>query len=83
MSAPPELHAALAPIQEMLHADGYALEVVNLEKGVLTAKIVATPDACEDCLVPKDTMSLVVQDTLPESSGVIDVVLHYPKDGES
>lgn len=45
---------ALKPVSSGLAADGYALEVSRTDLGGLVVEIVAGPDACEECLIPKE-----------------------------
>ncbi len=45
----------LRSLQSSLAADGYRMEV-NQQGGRMGVLISATPEACADCLVPKDLM---------------------------
>jgi hypothetical protein len=56
MGAPADVVGALAPLGEMLAADGYVLELDQDMAEVVVAEIRAGPEACADCLVPKDMM---------------------------
>ena len=68
----------LATIRASLEADGYLLDV--REDGErLDAQISAGPDACEDCLVPKDLMKVMLEQALGVPAQSIE--LRYP--GES
>jgi hypothetical protein len=60
-----------------LAADGYRMEFA--EKGDrLRVTIIATPDACADCLVPKDLMRGMLEQQLGIPADRID--LTYPRD---
>jgi hypothetical protein len=67
---------ALAAIRTGLEADGYALQARELENDRLEIEISATPEACEDCLVPKPVMTQIVASTLNLAPGQIQ--LRYP-----
>ena len=58
-----------------LAADGYLLEIA--EQGTrVRVTISATPEACADCLVPKDLMRAILGQTLGVPDDAID--LTYP-----
>ena len=71
--------SALGPFSGGLAADGYSLEVTRSDYGGLRVEIVAGPDACEDCLIPKDMFEGMVRSRLG-SEGVefSDVSVVYP-----
>ena len=56
---------ALQPIVAALAADGYQLSA-TFEGGSLKVGIVAGPDACEDCLVPKSMMTVMIKMARPK-----------------
>ena len=56
MTISPAITDALASLGAMLEADGYELKLREEGTGLLVAEIKAGPDACADCLVPKDMM---------------------------
>jgi hypothetical protein len=68
----------LKEMQVMLSADGYALDAREDGERVVV-DIVATPDACEDCLAPPDVMRAILGKTLAVPAEAID--LHYPGPG--
>lgn len=68
----------LATVRAALEADGYRLDVRE-EGDRLGARVSATPDACEDCLVPKRIMRAMLQQALGVPEESIDLL--YP--GES
>ena len=67
---------ALKTAQDMLAADGYALDASEDGERVVI-RIEATPDACEDCLAPPDVMRAILGKTLAVPAEAID--LHYPE----
>jgi Fe-S cluster biogenesis protein NfuA len=72
------IEAALADLREGLNEDGYDMEVRGANGGVLDLEVLARENACEDCLVPQDTMAQIIQATLPEDMGFTRVQLTYP-----
>jgi len=52
----PFIAEALTSLKAMLEADGYGLELSETGAATLVARIEPGPDACTDCLVPKDMM---------------------------
>lgn len=73
--------SALKPFASGLAADGYALEVSRLDGDGLRVEIAAGPDACEDCLIPREMFTGMLSSRL-NSEGVefSDLVLVYPGD---
>jgi hypothetical protein len=64
-------------LRSTLAADGYLLEVA--EQGTrVRVTISATPQACADCLVPKDLMRGILGQTLGVPEDAIDLM--YPLD---
>jgi len=62
-------------LRSSLAADGYLMEVA--EEGTrVRVTISATPQACADCLVPKDLMRSILGDTLGVPPDLIDLI--YP-----
>jgi hypothetical protein len=67
----------MADIATMLAADGYRLAVE--ENGQRVALTVSPgPDACEDCLVPKDVLRGIAAHQLGVDGDLIDIA--YPVD---
>ncbi|MBO0804496.1 MAG: hypothetical protein J2P25_15655 [Nocardiopsaceae bacterium] len=60
-----------------LATDGYHLEVTERGSRV-SAVITAGPEACEDCLVPKDFMRGILANALGADGEEIDIT--YPAD---
>jgi hypothetical protein len=68
----------LADITTMLAADGYNLDVAeNGERVTLTVS--AGPDACADCLVPKDVFRGIAAHQLGIEDELLDIT--YPQAG--
>jgi hypothetical protein len=60
-----------------LEADGYHMAIA--EDGTrVSVVITASPEACEDCLVPKDLMRGILSKALEVPGETIDIT--YPKD---
>lgn len=79
MSTAP-FEAALAPMSDMLAADGYSL-ALSQPAGAdarLTIEVVAGPDACEECLVPKDIFQAIATKYLNEKGLTPEVDIVYP-----
>jgi hypothetical protein len=64
-------------LQSTLAADGYRMEIAEQGDRV-TVTIIATPEACADCLVPKDLMRGILEQALGVPGDAID--LTYPRD---
>jgi hypothetical protein len=74
------MEAQLAQIQSMLGPDGYELEWRSSGDDSIELEVVAGPDACAECLVPKKVMLGIVNSMLAEV-GVTVSGLVYPTDG--
>jgi hypothetical protein len=73
-------------LDTMLDGDGYRGVIREWPQsggGHAKIEIVATPDACEDCLVPKSILAMVLADNLPEEVSVEEADLTYPVDRAS
>jgi hypothetical protein len=67
----------IIPLAQSLATDGYQLDVT--EDGAWVRVVVtASPEACEDCLVPKDLMRAILAQALGVDGDTIDIT--YPKD---
>jgi hypothetical protein len=64
-------------LSSALEADGYHL-AIDEANAKLTVVITAGPDACEDCLVPKDLMRGMLSNELGVDAALIDIT--YPAD---
>ncbi len=84
MTASPAITEALASLGSMLEADGYELELREEGADLLVAEIKAGPDACAECLVPKDMMRGYFDSALRKAlDAPPDVELIYPADTDS
>ena len=70
--------AALANVHQMLEADGYHLSWETGASGVVV-NIAATPDACEDCLAPKQVLESILAKAL-EPTGMELETITLPTD---
>ena len=66
-----------AALASTLEADGYHLAIEELDSR-LAVTITAGPDACEDCLVPKDVFRGIAAHQLGIDGDLIDIT--YPVD---
>ncbi|HEY6294650.1 MAG TPA: hypothetical protein VIX15_03215 [Streptosporangiaceae bacterium] len=64
-------------LRSTLAADGYEMDVAEQGDRVRVT-IIATDQACADCLVPKDLMRSILAQTLGVPDDAID--LTYPRD---
>jgi hypothetical protein len=75
--------AALAPLAETLACDGYTLKI-EPDLPRLNLKIVAGPDACADCLVPREMFGALATRALTNagiSTHAVILKISYPRDG--
>jgi hypothetical protein len=76
-----EVTEKLSSIAAALAADGYVLTVDGPSEGRLTARIEATPEACAECLVPKQVMGGLLAQAIGDASIGEDAIdLRYPVD---
>jgi hypothetical protein len=71
----------LAPLSRALESDGYGLEVA-LGPDLISLQVVAGPEACADCLVPRELMEQMFRARLPAGAtglGHDNVALSYPE----
>ncbi len=66
-----------AALASTLEADGYHMAVAG-DGARVRVVITASPEACEDCLVPKDLMRGILSNALGVSGETIDIT--YPRD---
>jgi hypothetical protein len=72
----------LGPVAAGLRADGYLLDA-SIEANQLYVRVAATPQACEECLVPKEVLGGIVESTLRKQgveTGSIEILILYPPD---
>ena len=64
-------------LAQSLEADGYQM-AIDEDGARVSVVITASPEACEDCLVPKDLMRGILSQSLGISGDTIDIT--YPAD---
>lgn len=69
--------AALAPMADMLAADGYGLALSG-DDARLRIEVVPGPDACEECLVPQSIFQSIATKYLQEKGLTPEVEIVYP-----
>ena len=81
MSIEARIRELLTPLCAALESDGYELEVA-LQPDLIRLQVVAGPEACADCLVPRELMEQMLRARLPTSAtglGHDNVALSYPE----
>jgi hypothetical protein len=74
------VEAAVEITRTMLKEDGYDVRLEGYDPGELRLEIVAGPQACEECLVPKEILSSIIEANLPADLSGTRVTLTYPTD---
>jgi len=69
---------ALAGFRQGLRADGYDLNIALDDQDVLHVEVLALENACEDCLIPKATLTGMISVAVQDVPGVRGVDLVYP-----
>lgn len=69
-----ELDRALQGLRELLGADGYRLDYAVHSGQALVVGVLAGPDACAECLVPKQVMEGILTDALRGTEFTLDRV---------
>ena len=72
-----QLQTVLAPLVTALEADGYSA-VIEEAPGLVSFEIVAGPDACEDCLSPRQVMTGIIESVLRQNGYLVELRLKYP-----
>jgi hypothetical protein len=72
-----DVEGALAGIRDALRLDGYELEITGVAD-MLSLRIVATEDACEDCLVPQAVMARTFSAALAGRYPPERIAIDYP-----
>jgi hypothetical protein len=70
----------LSEFREGLVADGYDLLVDGFAAGTAHLRIIAGPEACAECLVPKKLMTGMLEESLKDLPEVLKVEVTYPAD---
>jgi hypothetical protein len=69
-----ELDAALEPLRPGFAADGFEVSVDDLVDTTVMLRVVHTPEACEECLLPDDMLGpmlvTVFRKVAPQVTGV-------------
>lgn len=74
---PESMSSALDELRSMMNPDGYDV-IVDPEP--LTVRIVATPEACPECLVPASVMRPIISGMLAKQGLTGDWALEFPTD---
>lgn len=80
MESKTSVEAHLAGFREGLVADGYDLLVDEVSSGTARLRITAGPDACAECLVPKDLMIDMLKASLEDLPEIKQLELAYPSE---
>lgn len=78
-----DLDRSLADIRDGLAADGYHLTADLREDGGLRVSVTAEPEACDDCLVPKDVFRAIIGDAVGALATPDRIDVDYPEDATS
>jgi hypothetical protein len=74
----PGVESAVEVTRSMLAQDGYDVRLERASPGELHLAIIAGPEACEECLVPKEILSGIIEANLPPEMAGTKVLLTYP-----
>ena len=75
-----DIEDALRPVAAILEADGYRLAVSSAEGSPVLLEVVAGPDACAECLVPKEVFASIALDHLARAGVAPALEIRYPAD---
>ena len=68
------LDSVLEPFRPGVDADGFDVSVQDFAGGKIVVRVLHKPDACEECLIPDDTLGPMLaaafRDVAPEVSEV-------------
>jgi hypothetical protein len=73
-----EMQDALRPVGDLLAADGYQLGVSAAAAAAATLTVTAGPDACAECLVPKQVFEAIATKHLRDRGITVDIDVVYP-----
>jgi Fe-S cluster biogenesis protein NfuA len=74
---PDQIERALEAIRSSLQVDGFDLQVERFENGVISLVVLAGPQACRECLLPREHLQLRLEEKL---KGIARAVrLRYPE----
>ena len=68
----------LEGIRTALAADGYRLSVADVRPDTLSLDIEALDGACADCLVPAESMEMIIRAAIPDQARFTTVEISYP-----
>jgi len=74
------VQSAVEVTRTMLAQDGYDVRLERASPGELHLAIIAGPEACEECLVPKEILSGIIEANLPPEMAGTRVLLTYPSE---
>jgi hypothetical protein len=80
VAATPAVEDALRPMAAILEADGYRLAVSTPQGAPVVLEVVAGPDACAECLVPKEVLASIAVDHLARAGLRSELEIRYPAD---
>jgi hypothetical protein len=69
------LDGALQGFRDMLASDGYELRWSLSSPGRVVVQILAGPDACAECLVPRPLMEAIMSDALGPTPYALDRIV--------
>lgn len=78
-AADPALHDAVGELQRMLGADDYSIRATVVDDVSVDLRVLARDEACAECLVPKDMMRGIADQSLAATRYRVRVLL-YPDD---
>ena len=80
MSDTGQVASALDEFRQTLRLDDADLEVVGVDGGTVSLRLVLGPEACEECVLPKDMLETVLLQRLRrEDDAVSAVVVDDPR----
>lgn len=80
MTEPNPIDAAVEITRTLLQGDGYDVAFDGFSEGELRLTVIAGPDACADCLVPKPMLATLISANLPPELDGTRIMLTYPPD---
>jgi Fe-S cluster biogenesis protein NfuA len=76
-----DIEDALRDVKSTLGADGFDLEVREVDQGRVVLAVTPGSEACADCLVPRSILTAVVAKHLQENGVALVADVLYPGDG--
>jgi Fe-S cluster biogenesis protein NfuA len=56
-------------------SDGYDIQLVSINNNQVNLRLVLTPEACMDCIMPSDYLSNLFSDVIKKDTG-LDITVH-------